>query len=191
MADLMRDYLKILSVGIVCLLTGAFLYRCQSASPGDMQGRADGVTDTVKVYDTIPYVAPVPLTEVAMGTRCYAFPLDKFKSGVSVMVERVDGDTLTEVRGLNKKMESGDSAVVEVPIIQRHYADSTYEAWVSGPIDPRLDSVKVFAPTTIITKREWKPPKRWHLGATIGVCYTPQGFQPFLGVGITYSIISF
>ena len=85
----------------------------------------------------------------------------------------------------------GDSAIMDLPIIQRHYGDSTYEAWVSGPVDPRLDSVRVFAPTTVITRQEWKPPKRWHIGPTVGYGYTPHGFEPYIGVSLTYSIISF
>lgn len=88
-------------------------------------------------------------------------------------------------------LDGRDSAVVELPIIRRHYADSTYEAWVSGPIDPRLDSIRVYARTTTITKREWKPPKRWHLGVTAGYGYGAKGFQPYIGIGITYSIFSF
>ena len=88
-------------------------------------------------------------------------------------------------------LDGRDSAVVELPMTRRHYADSTYEAWVSGPIDPRLDSIRVYARTTTITKREWKPPKRWHLGVTAGYGYGAKGFQPYIGIGITYSIFSF
>ncbi|WP_367617598.1 DUF6808 domain-containing protein [uncultured Muribaculum sp.] len=86
---------------------------------------------------------------------------------------------------------STDSVIVELPKIQRHYVDSTYEAWVSGPLDPRLDSVKVFAPTTIISQREWKPPKRWHIGPTIGYGMTPHGLCPYIGISVTYSLFSF
>lgn len=88
-------------------------------------------------------------------------------------------------------LDGRDSAVVELPKIRRHYADSTYEAWVSGPVDPRLDSIRVYARSTTITKREWKPPKRWHLGVTAGYGYGAKGFQPYIGFGITYSIFSF
>ncbi len=107
----------------------------------------------------------------------------------------VNGDTLTHpMYGISDGVESQysmDSMTVELPKIQRHYADSTYEAWVSGPLDPRLDSLNIFRPTTIITKKEWKPPKRWHIGLTAGYGYGTKGFQPYIGVGITYSIVSF
>ena len=84
-----------------------------------------------------------------------------------------------------------DSGVVELPVIQRHYADSTYEAWVSGPLDPRLDSVRVFAATTVVTRREPGRRKRWHIGPSVGIGCTPHGFEPFIGVSVTFSILDF
>ena len=199
----MKENLKLLLVVIVCLLAGAYLHKCQSP-PGNIPGRTECATDTLKVYDTIPYLAPKPQNELAIGTRRYTLPAYYIiGSGVGGQprsclatdaVCRDDSIGLCAEYGTGAGGEprcSRDSAMVELPIIQRHYADSAYEAWVSGPIDPRLDSLRVFAPTTIITKREWKPPKRWHVGPTIGWGYTPQGFQPYIGVSITYSILSF
>ncbi len=101
------------------------------------------------------------------------------------------GDSANELKVAVDADADSELMVAELPIIQRHYADSTYEAWVSGPIDPRLDSARVFIPQTYISMREWKPPKRWHIGATIGYGFTPQGFQPYFGLSITYSFISF
>lgn len=186
----MKDYLKILLVVIVSLIAGAFIHKCQSP-PGNIPGRTECKTDTLKVYDTIPYYSPNPQTELAVGTRRYTLPKEYLPS------ERISDDELADTMPSygtgagGEPRSSRDSAIVELPIIQRHYADSTYEAWISGPVDPQLDSLRVFAPTTIITKREWKPPKRWHIGPTIGYGYTPQGFQPYIGVSITYSILSF
>ena len=223
----MKEKLKLLLVVIVCLLAGAYLHKCQSP-PGNIPGRTEYATDTLKVYDTIPYLAPKPQNELAIGTRRYTLPTYYFIGGGVGDVARCSSvtDTICCVDSIGLSSDYGtgaggeprcsrDSAiavkaikdrepaeptslcfdsemkVVELPIIQRHYADSTYEAWVSGPIEPRLDSLRVFAPTTIITQREWKPPKRWHIGPTIGYGFTPQGFQPYIGVSITYSIISF
>lgn len=199
----MKENHKLLLVVIVCLFVGAYLHKCQSP-PGNIPDRTECVTDTLKVYDTIPYYAPKPQTELATGTRRYTLPTYYIIGGGAGGVARstCPTDTICRVDSISLSSDygpgaggeprcSGDSAIVELPIIQRHYADSTYEAWISGPIDPRLDSLRVFAPTTIITKREWKPPKRWHIGPTIGYGFTPQGFQPYIGVSITYSIISF
>lgn len=169
---------------VICLIAGAYLHKCQSpaAVHSDITERK---ADTLKVYDTIPYYLPHPTEELAVGSGRYTLPTTYFIGSGSGGKPRCIGDSATmEPRCI------GDSATFELPIIQRHYSDSTYEAWVSGPVDPQLDSLQVNVPTTIITEREWKPPKRWHIGPTVGYGYTPQGFQPYIGVSITYSIIS-
>lgn len=193
----MKDYLKLLLTVIVSLIAGAFMHKCQS-TPGDNPGGTESKTDTLKVYDTTAYHSPRPQAELATGTREYKLPTRGLAEGINTLAEArgpdkkgADGWEITEGRGPEKTTGTGDSAIVELPIIQRHYADSTYEAWISGPVDPRLDSLRVIARTTIITKREWKPPKRWHLGITAGYGYGLKGFQPYIGVGITYSIFSF
>lgn len=181
----MKEYLKLTAVVIVCLFAGAYLHKCQSSGGIIAEGGKCEI-DTLKTYDTIRYVAPKPKAEMATGiTGRYKLPTYYFIGG-EWRGECGESGVETPERRQNDE----DSAIVELPIIQRHYADSTYEAWVSGPIDPRLDSLRVFGSTTTITKREWKPPKRWHFGPTIGYGYTPQGFQPYIGVSITYSIIS-
>lgn len=198
----MKDYIKIILIIAVSLAVGSFLHKCQSP-PRNIPGRTECVTDTITVYDTIPYYAPQPQSEVALGLRPYTLPTYYFigKGAGGEPRQRSINDSICEdstatayhygTGAGGEPRSCKDSAIVELPIIQRHYADSTYEAWISGPIDPRLDSLRVFAPTTIITKREWKPPKRWHIGPTIGCGFTPQGFQPYFGVSITYSILSF
>lgn len=162
----------------------------------------DGTTETTEtIIDTITDRAPKLHAERATGGYGrYILPTSYFVGGVE---SRQQIEERYESRGDSDRVHehdtgaggeppcSPDSAIVELPTIQRHYADGRYEAWVSGPIDPRLDSVRVFAPTSIITKREWKPPKRWHVGVTAGYGYGAKGFQPYIGVGITYSIFSF
>lgn len=199
----MKDFFKTLCVVMISLFAGEYLHKCQSP-PGNIPDRTECATDTTKVYDTIPYFLPKPQEELAIGTSRYTLPKYYFIGGGVGGVARctsvtdticcVDSIGLSYAYGTGAGGEprcSRDSAIVELPIIQRHYADSTYEAWVSGPIDPQLDSLKVFAHTTIITKQEWKPPKRWHIGVTAGYGYCAKGFQPYIGVGITYSIFSF
>jgi len=196
----MKGYLKILLIIVVSLIAGSYLHKCQSP-PGNIPDRTECITDTLTVYDTISYKMPKPQSEQALDTRRYTLPIYCFSSVAGSeplqrnATESLCVDTLitSSCYGTGAGGEprcSNDSAIVELPIIQQHYADSTYEAWVSGPIDPRLDSIRVFAPTTIITKREWEPPKRWHIGPTIGYGFTPQGLQPYIGISITYSIIS-
>lgn len=154
--------------------------------------------------DTKRYIAPNAVSELERGTSYYTVPVSRNTGAGSggeprqrtdlegTIIQRQDSIG-TRIYGTGAGGEPrlcGDSVMVELPVLQRHYADSTYEAWVSGPVDPRLDSLRVFAPRTVITKRERKPPKRWHIGVTAGYGYTRHGFEPYVGVGVTYSIIS-
>ena len=195
-----KHYILLALAGLMAFFTGFFIGKDHTEKPPGT------VTETKETtVDTILYCAPIPQSELALGTHRYTLPTYCFLgrgSGAEPRQRGNNGDTCVEQRdsiiipayGTGAGGEprcSRDSAIVELPMIQRHYADSTYEAWVSGPIDPRLDSVRVFTPTTIITKQEWKPPKRWHIGITAGYGYGAKGFQPYIGVGITYSIFSF
>jgi len=88
-----------------------------------------------------------------------------------------------------------DTLYVALPREQRAYRDTSFEAWVSG-VEPALDSIRVFAPVQCVTVTERVPVKvrsRWGLGVSAGYGITldkqPQ-FTPYLGVGISYNIVS-
>ena len=83
----------------------------------------------------------------------------------------------------------GDS--VEIPIVQKRYADTTYTAWVSG-YKPSLDSIEVYRKTVVqretITLRKKAP--RLGIGFTVGYGYGTRnkGFEPFVGIGVYYTL---
>lgn len=196
-----KHYVLAALAGLVTFFVGYFIGKDRTEKPPDTVVETKETT-----VDTIPYCAPMPQSELALGTHRYTLPTYRFIGGGAggeprPRTKQKDSTCVDTIAHNDKPFGTGaggeprlcskDSAIVEVPMIQRHYADSTYEAWVSGPIAPRLDSVRIFAPTTIITKREWKPPKRWHIGVTAGYGYGAKGFQPYIGVGITYSLFSF
>ena len=87
---------------------------------------------------------------------------------------------------------SSDSIPVEIPIIQKRYESEDYLAYVSG-YEPSLDSIFVFPKTTVIRERIYKPPNKWHIGITGGYGYgfTSKQAEPYIGIGITYSVFSF
>lgn len=187
-----KHYILIALIGLASFLIGIFVGKDLKEKPGD------AVSETkVTTVDTIMYNSPIAQSELVLGTQRYTLPTYRFIGGGSGGEPRHQGDSVCvdsivmPIMGAGEPLCIQDSAIVELPIIQRHYADSTYEAWVSGPVDPRMDSIRVFAPTTIITRKEWKPPKHWHIGVTAGYGYGSKGFQPYVGVGITYSIFSF
>lgn len=66
------------------------------------------------------------------------------------------------------------------------YQDSLYRAVISG-IHPSLDSLQLFPRVTTITIREKEKAGKWHLGVQAGVGYTGK-IEPYIGIGITYSL---
>ena len=89
-----------------------------------------------------------------------------------------------------------DSLQLVLLRVQRHYSDSTFDAWVSG-IDPRLDSIKTYQTNMVITKEipviQVKK-TRWGLGIQAGIGAGMNGNQvyltPYVGMGISYNILS-
>lgn len=86
----------------------------------------------------------------------------------------------------------GDSLRLVLLRVQRHYSDSTFDAWVSG-VDPRLDSIKTYQTNMVITKEipviQIKK-TRWGLGISAGCGVGKDGLTPYVGVGISYNILS-
>ena len=87
-----------------------------------------------------------------------------------------------------------DTLYLSLVRTQKEYRDSLYAAWVSG-IEPELDSLQLFIPEKIVTITLREKPKCWHLGVTAGYGATLQDkavrLSPYVGVGLTYSLISF
>ena len=80
-----------------------------------------------------------------------------------------------------------DGAGVVLPIEQKHYGDSTYDAWVSGYM-ARLDSINVYRRTienTVIVRTKTT---RWNVGLVGGYGFgmSSRRVEPFVGVGISY-----
>ena len=180
----MKDFLKILLVVVASLVAGAYLHKCQSP-PGDIPGREDCVMDTVKVYDTIPYIEPAPVSTTPIGFINVTIPAPAIPSANLDSLPEIRADT-AELASADVKADTPDSLTLQLPVTQNVYEGEDYKAYVSG-IYPSLDSVFVYPRREIVTIK--KPPKRWHIGPTVGFGYTPHGFEPFIGVSLTFSII--
>ena len=85
-----------------------------------------------------------------------------------------------------------DSLQLVLLRVQRHYSDSTFDAWVSG-VDPRLDSIKTYQTNMVITKEipviQVKK-TRWGLGINAGYGVGQGGLAPYIGIGVSYNILS-
>lgn len=160
---------------VIALAGTAFIIRgCQSNKPEvvDTKETTEIVRDTIPVFiDT-----PIPRDSTVLRYEIVKVPVyDTIRPTVA--------DTL-----------GSDSISVEIPITQKLYQDSTYQAWVSG-YKPSLDSLRIFQPITTITHTvtntevQYKT-KRWGIGVQAGIGLTPNKVEPYIGIGIHYNILS-
>ena len=138
----------------------------------------DSKSETEVKYDTIPVFIDVPVPRDSLIIRYKTVKVPVYDT-----IKAPHADTL-----------SSDSVSVVLPITQKHYSDSTYEAWVSG-YEPALDSIRVFQPimtiTNTITNTEIRyRQKRWGLGVQVGIGVTPSKIEPYIGVGVSYNLFS-
>ncbi len=192
----MKNFLKILLVVVASLVAGAYLHKCQSPPGDNIPGREAIGTDTITVYDTIPYIGPAPVHSQQVGSKKVTIPTSYIDRGIlspqcSESARRLENlpdiraDT-TELTSADVEATAPDSLTLQLPITQNVYEGEDYKAYVSG-VYPSLDSLFVYPRREIVTIK--KPPKRWHIGPTVGFGYTPHGFEPFIGISLTYSII--
>lgn len=128
--------------------------------------------DTIIVRDTLREYFPREVSRSHIRTdNAYL----RLSLGMLLIMLR---DTVTEV----------DSVLVEVPIVEREYKSDEYYVVVGG-YNPYLKSVEVYPRTSYITTTETiKQRKRWgvSLGVQGGYGFTPKGWQPYAGVGVSF-----
>lgn len=181
---------RLLSVFGITLLIAVLLCLCYDGCTGRGGSGADTVSVRVdSVSDTIIVVVHDSVPVVRRETVVRRIPVLELLSEAKVMGEITD-ETIGEMTG----EMTGDS----LTIVQREYSDdSTYTAWVSGiryADYPRLDSINVcqreitsrITETVTLQKRQ----SRWSVGLQAGYGYGLQyrGFEPYVGVGVTYRI---
>ena len=193
---------KSLEIALAFLALTGFVIGCYGLFC--IRGACRGVSlcDTTTYVDTLVYYQPVPRDSAVVRyvTRWLALAEkpDTDVSGTVVDEPYADaqGNVAIGVDALVNDVAANDippdSVRVIVPITQKSYETDEYKAWVSG-YEPNLDSIFVFPKTTVIHERSYKPPNKWHIGITGGYGYGFKSKQaePYIGIGITYSIISF
>lgn len=179
-----KDILAIVLVIVACMAAGAYLHKCQSPPGDNIPGREAIETDTITVYDTIPYIEPAPVHSQQVGSKKVTIPTSYIDRGIENLPD-IRADT-AELASADVETIATDSLTLQLPITQNVYEGEDYKAYVSG-VYPSLDSLFVYPRREIVTIK--KPPKRWHIGPTVGFGYTPHGFEPFIGISLTYSII--
>lgn len=150
----------LLVLGLLCFTTGRKSVRIPENKPEAPR------VDTLVVRDTITREMPV-FTRVHVRDTIYI--------------------TLTE----------RDTTYIALPREVKVYEDSLYRAEISG-YEPSLDHIEVYPLTRTVTRtitetQTVRKKTPWGIGVQVGYGITKQGdsFQPgpYVGVGITYSII--
>lgn len=153
-------------------------------------------TDTVTYVDTIAYYQPKARDSAVVRYITRVLPVVHHDTVTSYQTDTFHTGGYAKNDGENMPPQEmsvdRDSIAVAIPITQKRYESEAYQAWVSG-YQPSLDSIRVFPRTTVMRETRSKPPDKWHIGITGGYGYGFKSRQaePYVGIGITYSIISF
>lgn len=159
---------------------------------GTAEKGADGkiiTTDTITRYDTLLVKSPTARDSIVVKYITKTLPKSGNNSVENIpQIGNIQGDNIP----VFAEVADSDSVAVKIPITQKRYDGENYSAWVSG-YEPSLDSIFVSQRTDVITIKESKPPNKWHIGIQCGVGYVFRSnqFNPYIGIGISYSIISF
>ena len=184
--DAVKAALVFMLVGLVLGgIIGYGVFRCADSSINVTE------RDTSTYVDTIPYYKPVPKDSTVIKYVKRTLPVSTPQKNDTSLAENYAQNNGENIPPLYASVDS-DSAAVAIPITQKRYDGDDYRAYVSG-YEPNLDSIFVFPKTTVIHERSYKPPNKWHIGITGGYGYGLKSKQaePYIGIGITYSIISF
>ena len=82
-----------------------------------------------------------------------------------------------------------DTVMVAVPISRYAFADSLYRCEVEG-YEVSLKRMEVF-PKTVYRTTIVREPSRWGVGVQVGYGLSREGVSPYIGVGVSYNLISF
>lgn len=148
---------------MVALVVASFYYGRHIGRNAVSQAAVE--RDTIVVRDTVRDTVPVPV--------------DRWRT-----IVRVDTCYLPRV----DTVATHDTVRVEVPIERMEYRTDRYYAVVEG-WRPRLAYIETYDAQTIVTERQRvEKSKRWGitLGAQVGYGLTPQGAQPYAGIGVTF-----
>ncbi len=178
-ARMVRNITGIISVTAVCLVLWLCLKGCGGRTPhgATANGTTAVRTDTITIRDTVWLPAPVADTERRTGTATAMVPL------------AAPGDPACR--------QHPDSTLAQLPVVQRHYGDSLYDAWVSGPAAgdarPALDSLRIYPARQVVTNTVTvRPPTpRWGLSIGAGMVATPTRIEPGIFIGVTYTFATF
>ena len=147
-------------VFLIGVAIGVVLGRLTTTDSGKV---APGVRVLTRI-DTVVVEKPAPAAEIILPAKIVRLPL----------------------------VGTPDSAEVEVPRKAVTYSGESYRAVVSG-FDVRLDTLEMRQRELSVSAgalpvRGTVPTKRFSVGIQAGYGLTPRGFQPYIGVGVSFRL---
>ena len=161
----MKQALLGILVAVVLFFSGFFVRQCTFTMP---EPEIIEHRDTVTVTDTAWFPDPIEVERIVRDTMW-----------VDV------GDIIVE----------HDTTYIPLPKEYVTYKDSSYTAVVSG-FNPALEEITVYPKTqyiTVQTEKVYTEYKHYKFGVGVQAGYgiTPAGFQPYLGLGLSYNLFGF
>ena len=169
----MKKTLVVILVIVLCVMS-FFIGRNVSHTPS----LEYEVVDTIVHIDTVKQYFPVPRDSVVVKYQCVIVPITPPPRD-SVEVRNGKSDISVSV--------TKDSVEVQVPITSKSYVSEDYRAYVSG-YQANLDSIFIINKSTDRIVNLKPKDKRFSIGIQAGYGITPKGFQPFVGVGVSYKL---
>lgn len=136
------------------------------------------------------YTAPEPCPEISVETVVIR---DTIHDTVPVEVEKLITRVIRDTALIVVTDTLTNTVYVNVPIEETRYKTDDYDLTIEG-YRARLLSIDVYKQTERIeTIREKKVKNRWGIGLQVGYGYgfIANEFCPYIGVGLSYNIITF
>ena len=183
-----RSEIVALILTALCAIFIVF-YSISVAKNRDIPEQKVEIATAVEI-DTMRSMQPEAVRSEVVAQRVVKLPLNKKSLSGKLLSCNVDSSA-NESAYVDSLITNVDSLEVIIPIERKVYQDSNYRAVVSG-YDVSLDTIEVYARHEITTIRHTVTRnRRWGIGVTVGYGYTPKGFQPYAGIGITCNLFSF
>ena len=183
-----RSEIAALILTALCAIFIVF-YAISVAKNRDIPGQKVEIATVVEV-DTMRSMQPEAVRSEVVAHKVVKLPLHKKSLNASPLTADVDSSA-NESAYIDSLITNVDSLEVIIPIERKIYQDSNYRAVVSG-YDVGLDTIEVYSRHEITTIRHTVTrSRRWGIGVTVGYGYTPKGFQPYAGIGITCNLFNF
>lgn len=171
----------IIGIAVLFCVLLFFLGRWVEARSKQPSSPSEEVIETNEEIKEIPHIAPTPRDSVVIKYKYVDVP---------VTTPITDSIVTTEPPQEVSVVVRGDSAEVSIPITQKIYETEDYRAYISG-YEARMDSIFVNQKITTVKVREPTKKKWFSVGVQAGYGYTPKGFQPYVGIGVSIDLIAF